>query len=175
MDPTEGLVLEARLPSGAIPNELRVAVLDPQGGALTSGNYATGERGRVRLASIPPGTWELLVSGPGSAVSAILAQSPGNALPVQLEPACNLEVTVPDLVGSGEVAQVSLVDSMGRPFRSLSWSGSPRSEWRMTGGNAEFASLPPDEWTVRVTAPDGRAWEGRSVTSPGQAASLIME
>ena len=115
MDATSGLTLEARLPSGAAPSELRVAVMDRSGGALLSGNYATGENGRVRLSSVPPGSWNLIVSAAGSAVTNLTADAPGATIPVALQPACRLRVQVPELAEANTTATVSLPASTACP------------------------------------------------------------
>jgi len=175
MDATEGLTLEARLPSGASPSELTVAVLDPAGGALLGGHYATGENGRVRLSSVPPGRWQIVVAAAGSATTALEAQAPGPTVPVALQPACSLRLTVPELDDPTSVATVRITGSDGRPFTALSWSAQPRSEWRMTGGQMEFTSLPPGGWTVSVTSADGRSWQGAASTTPGAATALSLE
>lgn len=175
MDATEGLTLEARLPSGAPPNELTIAVLDPAGGSLLGGNYATGENGRVRLSSVPPGSWELVVAASGSAATRVTARAPGPTVPVALQPACGLSVAVPELSDPASVAAVRLSGVDGRPFVALSWSAQPRSEWRMTGGRIELASLPPGVWTVDVSTGDGRNWQGSVSTAPGPAAALTLE
>lgn len=172
---TEGLTLEARLPSGGVPSELRLAVLDPAGGALISGNYATGENGRVRLSSVPAGSWEIIVSAPGSATSALRAQAPGETVAVALRPASRLKVVVPALAGSGKLAMARVQGSGGQPFRTLSWTGQPQAEWPMDGGQIEFASLPPGSWSVSVAASDGNSWQGSAVTTPGSTVELRLE
>ena len=175
MDATSGLTLEARLPSGAAPSELRVAVMDRSGGALLSGNYATGENGRVRLSSVPPGSWNLIVSAAGSAVTNLTADAPGATIPVALQPACRLRVQVPELAEANTTATASLAGLDGLPYRNLSWSGNPRTEWRLSGGRVDFGSLPPGEWTVTVAAADGRTWSGRSSTTPDTSPSLVLQ
>jgi hypothetical protein len=175
MDATEGLVLEARLPNGAVPDELGVAVLDPAGGALVAGHYATGENGRVRLSTVPPGQWEIVVSGGGSATSNLRAPAPGPAVSVALRPASGLRIRVPELDDPGSVATVRISGADGMPFRSLGWNAQPQSEWRMTGGSMEFRSLPAGSWNVSVTSPDGRSWQGSGVTSAGATADLSLE
>jgi hypothetical protein len=175
MDATEGLTLEVRSPSGGIPNEVRVAVLDPSGAALVSGNYSTGENGRVRLSSVPPGGWKVVVSAAGSATTQLDARAPGASIPVVLQPACALVVSVSDLQSSNTVASVRLLDAQGNPFRSLDWEGRPRSEWQFSGGRIEFASLPPGDWNVHVSAADGRSWKDSAVTSVGARPELVLQ
>jgi hypothetical protein len=175
MDPTEGLTLEARLPSGVPPSELTIAVLDPAGGSLLGGHYATGENGRVRLSSVPPGRWQLVVAAAGSATTELEAQAPGPTIPVALQPACVLRVSVPELDDPTSVSTVRLTGADGRPYTALSWSAQPRSEWRMTGGQMEFSTLRPGSWTVGVATADGRSWQGSVSTAPGPAATITLE
>jgi hypothetical protein len=174
LEPTEGVTLETRLPTGAIPAEVRVAVLDASGGTLVGGSYATGENGRVRLSSVPPGRWTAVVSAVGAATSSVVVQSPGPPVAVALEPATSLRVRVPELEGPG-IATVRLTDAAGRPHHDLTWTGRPRSEWRISGGTGLFESLPPGSWTVSVTAPDGSSWQGSQTTTPGAVAELVLE
>jgi len=175
LEPTEGLTIEARLASGAIPDELRIAVLDAAGQALTGGTYATGENGRVRLTSVPPGSWQLVLTGVGSAVTTLTAQAPGPPLSVALEPPCSLRIRVADLLDGATVAAVTVDGADGRPFRTLSWLGAVQSEWRMTGGQLELGSLPPGNWTVKVTGADGRSWQATATTSAAAPAELLIE
>ena len=175
MEATEGLTLETRLPNGVPPDEISVSVLDAGGGSLSSGSYSTGENGRVRLSSVPAGRWELIVSAAGAATSTIAVQAPGPPVPVQLQPATSLRVEVAELQGTTTLATIGVTDSNGRPFRSLSWTGQPRSEWRMESGRMEFASLPPGAWNVTVATADGRRWTGTATTSAGVGAVLQLD
>ncbi len=81
---------------------------------------------------------------------------------------------VPELSGTSAIATVRLQDGQGRPFRSLSWLGSPRSEWRMTQGELRLRSLPPGTWNVTVTTADGRSWQGTQSTAPNAPAELKL-
>ena len=73
------------------------------------------------------------------------------------------------------LAMVKLTGAQGRPFQSLSWTGRPQNEWRMTGGELEFGSLPPGSWKVTVAAGDGRSWTGDSTTRTGETTELLLE
>ncbi len=175
MSPTEGLTLEVRLPSGAVPDQVYAAVLDGAGSTLVAGSYATGEGGRVRLSSVPPGSWELLVGAVGSATSSFQVSAPGPSVALALEPASRLSISLPELVGTGAVAIVRVRDADGRPFRTIAWAGQTRSEWRVTGGRLELSSLPPSVWTVTATTPDGRSWQDQATTTAGAAVALVLE
>jgi hypothetical protein len=175
MDATEGLQLETLLPTGQAPPEVQVAVLDPSGGTLVAGTFATGEGGRVRLASVPPGSWEVVVGAAGAAVTTVTATAPGPPVPVVLAPPTRLNVSVPELSEPGTRAFVRVADESGRPFRTLGWSGRPTSEWAMMGGRLDLASLPAGAWKVTVATTDGRQWSGQSQTRVGQIAELRLE
>jgi hypothetical protein len=73
------------------------------------------------------------------------------------------------------LATVQVTGASGRRFQSLSWSGRTQNEWRMTGGEMEFGSLPPGSWTVTVATVDGRSWSGTSTTRTGKTAELSLE
>jgi len=175
LDSTDGLGIEVRLPSGSAPTEALVAALDATGAALVSGTYATGENGSIRLSSVPPGKWTLLVSAPGAATATASVHVPGPQVRIALRPATALRVEVPALSSSNTVATARVRDASSQPFRSLGWSGSPRGEWPVASGRIEFASLPPDSWTVEITAADGRSWRGTATTNPGAPAALVLE
>jgi hypothetical protein len=175
LDATEGLALDVRLPSGRVPDSVDVAVLDPTGNSLLAGTYATGENGRVRLSSVPPGRWEILVSAGGSGVADVTANVPGPSLAVSLPPACALKVIVPALAGTNVAATAKIRTSDGRTFRSLGWMADATGEFRLAGGQLELDTLPPGTWTVNVSASDGRTWNGTSQTAAGAPAQVTLQ
>jgi protocatechuate 3,4-dioxygenase beta subunit len=175
LDSTEGLSLDVHLPSGRVPDTVDIAVLDPSGSSFLAGTYATGENGRVRLSTIPPGRWDLVVSAGGSGVGSVSANVPGPALAVQLPPACGLKVTVPALAGSNTAATAKIQGADGRTFRSLGWMADATGSFRLAGGRLELDTLPPGTWSVQVATSDGRTWNGTSQTQPGTAAELTLQ
>jgi hypothetical protein len=124
---------------------------------------------------VPPGSWELLVSAGGSAVRTLRADAPGATVPVSLEPACVLRVSVPELRESVSLARVGLRGADGTVFRALGWNGVPNSEFTLRNGEIRFTSLPQGSWTVEVTAGDGRSWQEVVTTSPDAPAELTLE
>jgi hypothetical protein len=153
---------------------VRVAVLSGTG-AIVNGNFATGERGSVRLSTVPAGRWELLVSASGSAVTQVAVQAPGPVVPIALSPGTRLSIHVPELAASAQIGTVRIVGSNSQPFRSLGWSGQPQTSWPLRGGRIEIGSLPPGIWTVSVDTYDGARWGGTITTSPTATASLTLD
>ncbi|MDH3785492.1 MAG: carboxypeptidase-like regulatory domain-containing protein, partial [Acidobacteriota bacterium] len=174
MDPTEGMTLETRLPNGRPPAEVDVAVMTPSGVALVRDTLATGENGRVRLTTVPPGEWDALVQAGGSATTRVRAQSSGATTAVSLQPACELEVVIPELGPGGAPATMTITDSRGQPYRALGWGAQPRSEWTLYSGRGRLRQLPPGSWTVQVRSGDS-SWQGQATTTPGQPTTLTLE
>ncbi len=175
LDATEGLTLRVSLPGGGVPDEVLVAVLDAAGRVSGSSYYATGENGRVRLATLAAGAWELLVSAPGTGTAALRVQAPGPAVAVTLPRATTLRVVVPALAGDGTIGTVTVKDASGRPFRTLSMFGRTSAEWPVARGEATVDALPPGTWTVDVAAADGRRWSATQATAPEAVATLTLK
>ena len=169
---TEGINLEVRMPSGGAPDEVRLAVLTGET-AIVSGSYSTGENGSVRVSTVPPGNWDVLISAPGTSTTSFRVLAPGPKVPVQLAPVTRLTVEVPELIDTGLLATVKLTGSDGKPYRTLGWSGHPQSSWQMRSGR-EIVMLPPGNWTVRVEDRDGQVWSGSTTTTPGGDAMLVL-
>lgn len=174
MEPTAGMTLEIRLPNGVPPAQVNVAVMTPSGVALVRDTLATGENGRVRLTTVPPGEWDALVQAGGSATTRIRARSSGATTAVTLQPACVLEVVVPELVTRGAPATMTITDERGRPYQSLGWGANPRSEWTLYSGRTTLRQLPPGSWTVRIRSGETN-WQGQTTTRSGAPTSLTLE
>ena len=172
LEPTEGISLQVRLPSGGPPDEVRLAVLSGDS-AIVSGSYSTGENGSVRVSTVPPGNWEVLMSAAGTSTTSFRVLAPGPRVPVQLAPATRLTIEVPELIETGLLATVRLTGSDGRAHHALGWSGQPQSSWQMRGGR-ESVTLPPGNWSVQVESRDGQVWTGSTVTTPGGDATLVL-
>jgi protocatechuate 3,4-dioxygenase beta subunit len=86
LDPTEGLVLRVSLPNGAPADRALLVVQDNAGTVVAQGSYDSGENGRIRLASIPAGSWRVLAQSGSSAVSSFGVQAPSPETPVMLVP-----------------------------------------------------------------------------------------
>jgi uncharacterized GH25 family protein len=170
LDPTEGVTVEALLPTGQPPERIRVAALDGGGATVSTGTYLTGENGRARVPNVPPGSWLLLIESDQSAPATVPAPVPGPAVHVVLPPAGRLSVQVPDLKGDAKV----VLSGGGGVYRDFDWDGSVRSEWDLDGGARSFDRLPAGVWQVTARAADGRSWSGTATVTPGGSAVVEL-
>jgi protocatechuate 3,4-dioxygenase beta subunit/uncharacterized GH25 family protein len=170
LDPTEGVTVEALLPTGRPPDRVRVAALDGAGATVSTGTYPTGENGRARVPNVPPGTWLLLIDSDQSGPAAVPAPVPGPAVHVVLPPSGQLSVQVPDLKGDAKV----VLSSGGGVYRGFDWDGSVRAEWDLEGGARSFDRLPAGVWQVTARAADGRSWSGTATVTPGGSAVVEL-
>ncbi|HYG61419.1 MAG TPA: carboxypeptidase regulatory-like domain-containing protein, partial [Thermoanaerobaculia bacterium] len=173
LQPTEGLVLEVRGTLGSPPPQVQVAFLDATGRSILQGSHSTGENGRVRLSSAPPGTWQLLVSASGYATIERPVQVPSPTVAIALPRSSTLTVEAPGLPEHAVVTVTSAGGDGGRRFRSLDWQ--VEDEWHVHGGKAEIAGLPPGRWRVRVATPDGgQAWQAEVATVAGSPSRVVV-
>ncbi len=173
--PTEGLILKVRLATGGVPRRIGVAAWDANGQLLLNREFAGTEDGTVRLASLPPGSWLLLVAARGTGNVQLAADAPGEPVPVLLPPGTRLDVRIPDLAGSTEPATLSVTGPDGRSFIAMySHSPLPAGEWPVVDGQAQVQGLPPGHWNLAVTTAGGRSWNATTV-APAQGGSLRVD
>lgn len=172
LDPTEGVTVEALLPTGRPPDRIRVAALDGGGQVVATGTFPTGENGRTRISNVPPGSWLLLVDSDQSATAMAAASVPGPAVQVVLPPAGRLQVQVPALADGPDAKLV--LSGTGGLYRTLDWSGAVRSEWDLEAGKWSFDRVPAGVWQVTARAADGRSWSGTATVTPGGAAVVEL-
>lgn len=172
--PTEGLELVVLLDSGRPPPRATLSVLDAQGRPLLSQTRFPTADGGVRFPTVPAGEWEAVVSAPGGATRRLRAEVPGPTLELVLAAADRLEVQVPELVASNQVATVALLDQDGGPFESVGPYGSLQREWRLDGGVGIVDGVPAGLWTVRVVA-GGRLWERTLAIGGGGRVEVVLE
>jgi len=171
---TEGVVLEVLLQSGRPPDEVSTAVLDASGQVISAASYPTGEDGRVRVASVAPGNWELVLSAAGSAPVTVSVTAPGHAGRVILPQPGGLNLKVPGLSEARIAAKVTLTDASGRPYRAHYGSYAPK-EFDLYGGTRNFDRLAPGTWKLTVAAADGRSWTGSATVTPGRTEEVTLE
>ncbi|MEA2559218.1 MAG: hypothetical protein QOH06_722 [Acidobacteriota bacterium] len=174
LEATEGILLEVLLPSGRPPDMVNTAVFDAADRVVSRASYPPGEDGRVRVASVAPGTWELYLDSDGSASVVVPVTAPGNAGRVVLPRAGGLNLKVPGLSEARVGAKVTLTDASGKLFR-VPWGSQVRKEFDLQGGSRRFESLTPGQWTLNVSATDGRTWSGSATVLPGGMAEVTLE
>jgi protocatechuate 3,4-dioxygenase beta subunit len=156
--PTPGLELRVLLASGRPPEVVDVLAIGPSGAPGIAERRSVEAGGVVRLSTLPPGAWDLLVGAPGAAAVRAAAVVPGEALSLVLPPAARLNVRVTALATSDLRAEVAAVDAAGAPLRALGPGGLLVDRWPLVGGAGSVEGVPAGTWTVRVTTPDGNAW-----------------
>lgn len=171
---TEGLTLEVFLPSGRPPQRVRTALLDAAGRVVSTDALAVAEDGRVRMSSIGPGTWELVLEADGAAPLSLSVTAPGNAGRVVLPQAGGLEVRVPALASDPAPARLRLTDAAGRPFRAP-WAGQAQGEVVLSHGAGTLQRVAVGTWKLTVTAGDGRTWSGTATVVPGRVEQVTLE
>jgi uncharacterized GH25 family protein len=174
LEATEGILLEVLLPSGRPPDMVHTAVFDAADRVVSRGSYPTGEDGRVRVASVAPGTWDLFLDTDGSAAVVVPVTAPGNGGRVVLPQAGGLNLKVPGLSEARVGAKVKLTDASGRPYR-VPWGGQVMKDFDLQGGSRRFEKLSPGQWTLNVSATDGRTWTGSATVVPGGMAEVTLE
>lgn len=187
LQPAAGLVLRVAGAFGRPPDQVTVAALAPAAADsidLTAGSRGpqavyqqrvpVGEQGRVRLDSLPAGSWRLVVAAQGLGTVQVDAVSPGPERSLALPPAARLRVRVPDLADAGELGEVRVLSSDGHPFIDLDWTGAPRNAWPLGGGRTEVGGLPPGSWRLVASTPDGRSWTGSADTAAGATVDVEL-
>jgi uncharacterized GH25 family protein/protocatechuate 3,4-dioxygenase beta subunit len=165
---TEGLTLEVVLPNGRSPSQVRSAVLDPSGRLVSTGSHTVRETGRVRISSVAPGSWELVLEADGWAPVSLPVTAPGDAGRVVLATPGAVRVEVPALADGRVGGNVRFTDAAGRVFRAI-WGNEALTEFTLQNGSRDFQRIPVGAWTVTATAADGRTWTGTAaVTASGR-------
>lgn len=174
LEATEGLTLEVVLPSGRPPQMVRTALLDAAGRMVASDAHAVAEDGRVRMTTVAPGNWELVLDADGAAPLSLQVTAPGNAGRVVLPQAGGLEIRVPALADGTVGARLRLTDSAGRPYRAP-WGGQALGEHPLILGSRELQRVAVGAWKVTVVADDGRTWSGTATVVPGRVERVTLE
>ena len=156
LEPTQGLDLWVSLASGKAPSQVAVMVRGADAGVLLAEPRPTSAEGKVRLSTVPPGDWEVLVSAVGGALTASRATVPADGVSLVLPPAGRLRVQVPGLRTSTRVASLSLLGAGGARFIAIDLAARGlRDRWPLVGGAAAVDGVPAGVWTVEVETPDG--------------------
>lgn len=102
--------------------------------------------------------------------------SPRSSGTVVLPPAGKVDVRVPELAGTVELATLAVTGPGGRPFLSIASSYPIHllREWPVRDGRATVEGLPPGQWQLTATTADGRTWSG-SATVPANGGDVSLE
>lgn len=176
LTPSPGLVLEiatARGPlaSGAV---VTVAAVDDSGRVVFRGHGEADERGRVRLPSVPLGTWTLWLSSHGYALTRLRATNPGPPVPVALAPGVELQVEIPALRGTTEIARLTLTGADGQALPTLHHGQDLAYEHMVVFGQTQVGEVPPGRWTLRVVTAAGETLE-KTVEAAAGVVRVVME
>lgn len=169
--PAAGLRVVVSTSAGAPPRAL-FAVLSETGVPVVQEIRDLDAGGAVRLATVPDGSWRLMVSAAGSASVTVEGVAAGEDVAVFLPPEAALELRIFELELSDVLATVELLDAAGRPLQVLDGYQGLTQSWTLTAGRGLVHNLPPGSWTLRVRASDGRSWQQSVVTVAGQVSVL---
>jgi len=173
--PTAGGLLQVELAAGGVPRMVNLLVLDGAGAPVLAETRIPDTSGRVRLATLPPGTWQLLVSAPGAGTATRTVTVPGEPVAVTLPSAGRLHLRVPALATTDLLATVTLLKPDQQALWSLGLGGRLERSWPMAAGQATVEGVPPGTWLVRVESTDGRIWTGGATTTGGGDSAVTLE
>ena len=175
LEPTDGLEVVVRLASGRTTQVATGVALDATGRPAWTETRVLDPAGYARFDTLPPGTWNLLVSAPGGATTRATVTIPGPPVEIILPDAGRLRVRIPALVESNEVAILALTGQDGRPFHHLSFAGELQQQWPLVAGKTTLEGLPAGIWALRAVTPDGQAWVGSATTTGGPDIEVNLE
>ncbi len=158
LQPSSGAELVVRRASGGTPALLHLRLLSPAGSPVLAESRPVGNGGKVRLSSVPAGSWVLLAASTGGALSSAPLTVPGEPVTLILPDAAQLAVHVPSLATSDAIASVSIVGADGQALQTLSLGGNLEQRWPLVAGRATVETVPAGSWIVSARAPDGRTW-----------------
>jgi hypothetical protein len=172
---TQGLRLNVRTAAGRVPPFISVRVESPQGVLAVAESRPVDSQGAALLATVPPGAWTVWVSAPGAALVKTAVTVPGEPVAVVLPDAGRLDLRVPALASSDQVASLALLAPDRTPLSALAPDGALLQQWPVVGGKALVEGVPPGAWTVLVTAPDGRTFTGAAaLAAPADTAVTLQ-
>ncbi|HEY0783207.1 MAG TPA: carboxypeptidase regulatory-like domain-containing protein [Thermoanaerobaculia bacterium] len=171
LQPAHGITLQLTGPAASTLGAVGVAWLAADGALVSSGRYAVGEGGRVRVPDVPAGTFRLRGGGGDVATASVDVTVPGDTAPVLLLPGATLVVHAPLPPGSPP-AVFTLTGADGRPFRDLDAAGGLQQQWPLPVGG-EVRGLPAGSWTVTVTA-GTVTLHGQATTTAGGTVEVTL-
>ncbi len=171
LTPTEGVAFEVALESGLAVPSVQVSLLDASSRPLASGNHPVID-GKVRVSTVPPGRWELVIQGGDSAATRVAVNAPGDQGRFVLPIAGTLHIRVPELEDV-QMASVKLTGPDGKPFVSSMGVSFGPGEWLLSAGQSMVPGLVPGVWSFTVSH-DGRSWSGSAAVTPGATTEVSV-
>ncbi|MEM9556610.1 MAG: carboxypeptidase-like regulatory domain-containing protein [Acidobacteriota bacterium] len=159
------------LVSGRVPPELHLAVLDAGGGQLDAQVLPTAG-GLVELTRLGATAARLVIGAPGVATSRLEIPSGIEEIPVVLEPAVDVILEIPDLLGTQESVHLEAIGPMG-PFVDIYSGGRLAPALSMRGGRRQI-ELPPGPWRLVATTRDGRSWSAAAELAVGRPLTVTL-
>ena len=175
LQPTAGGLLQVGLAAGGVPPQVNVLALDAAGRPVIAETRSTDSEGRVRLATLPPGSWQLLVSAPGAATVSRTVVVPGDPISMTLPPAGRLRLRVQALAAGDLLATVKVVGPDQQPLWILGPGGQLQGSWPMAAGQATIDGIPQGVWLLRVETADGQVWNGNAAVSGGGESAVTLD
>ena len=172
MTPTEGVTFEVVLESGLTVPAVQVAILDASGRRIHSGHYSVIS-GKVRISTLSPGRWDLVVQGGDSAATHFAVNAPGDQGRLVLPMGGNLRVRSSELEGV-PMASITLTGPGGRPFVATAGAAFGPGEWMMNHGESLVPGLTPGVWSFTVRH-GGQSWSGSAPVAPGQTTEVSLQ
>lgn len=172
MSPTEGVRFEVALESGAEVAAVQVTILAPPGRPLASGSYPVID-GKVRVSTVPPGRWDLVIQAGDSASLRVTVDSPGDQGRLVLPIGGTLQIHVPELAQE-PLASVVLEGPDGQPFVSTAGFAFGPGEWMMSRGRSVVPGLVAGVWSFTVKDRDGRTWSGSATVTAGETTEVSL-
>lgn len=166
LQPSGGADLFVRSASGETPTLLHLRLLSSSGAPVLAESRPVGSGGKVRLSTVPAGSWVLLAASERGALSSAHLTVPGKPVALILPTAARLVVRVPSLATSDAIATVSIVGADGQAFQTLGLGGILEQSWPLVAGRAAVEAVPAGNWVVSAMTPDGRTWS-MAVTTDG--------
>ncbi len=171
LTPTEGVSFEVVLESGVVVPAVQVALLDPAGRPLTTGSHPVID-GKVRVSTVPPGRWQLVIQGGDSAATRFTVNAPGDQGRFVLLTGGILHIKVPELE-QVPMASITLTGPDGQPFVSSMGIAFGPGEWMINAGQSMVPGLVPGVWSFLVKHED-RTWSGSAAVTPGATTEVSV-
>lgn len=177
LTPTPGLDLILESAAGGAADEVTVRLVDAAGNEVAREVLHPYGEARINWEQAPPGEWRLMASNDlGARVEVPRVIVPGDPVRIMMPADGRVIVRVAAFSPGEAGAQLELLAAAGRPAAAQCRGGCQTSRWPINDAGYFVAwGVAPGRYTARVTAADGRTWEGEVELAPASTASLTLE